>query len=306
MLKSILPYSAIVIALFSCNDNNSDNISKENTMDSTQTVAQKSGRINSPTGAIYINNENSKVNEGIPVLFLHSFGGSSEHWKNQLDHIRTKRQAAAIDFRAHGQSDPSTDSNYSVPALVKDVEAAMQELGWDKVILVGHSMGASTALAYAAEHPKKTVAVLLTGAPGRTDPKQAKQVIASLESDQYQQVMDEYMKRLLQNAKSPTDRIVLEGVQKLSRPVTMAIVKGQFEFNPLPELIRFTGPAMIIYTTGESNQPNALFNQAKDIPSKLIPETSHWIQLDKPDEFNQALDSFLVMVDQKVNPPIKK
>ena len=27
-------------------------------------------------------------NGGIPVLFIHSFGGSTEHWNDQLKHIR--------------------------------------------------------------------------------------------------------------------------------------------------------------------------------------------------------------------------
>jgi pimeloyl-ACP methyl ester carboxylesterase len=266
----------------------------------TNTIAVKTGLIQGPVGALYIDNDNNNVYEAVPVLFLHSFAGSSKHWKDQLDHLRTKRQATAFDFRAHGKSEAGSDSNYSVEALVKDVEAVVDSLGWDQVILVGHSMGASTALAYAAAHPKKVVALVLAGAPGRTDPAQAKQIVASLESNKYEQVMDEYMKRLLQGAKPPTDRIVMEGAQKLTKPVTIQIVKGQFAFIHWTELIRFTCPAMIIYTTGESKQPNALFHQAKDVPSRLIPETSHWIQMDKPDEFNQVLDSFLVKVDEKV------
>jgi pimeloyl-ACP methyl ester carboxylesterase len=272
----------------------------------TNTVAAQKGRIEGPVGALYIDNNNSNINEGTPVLFLHSFAGNSDHWKQQLEHVRTKRQAAAFDFRGHGQSDAAADAGYNVEALVKDVEAVIDELGWDKVILVGHSMGSSAAIAYSKAHPEKVMGLMMVGAPGKSDPELAKQIIASLESDKYQMVMDDYMKKLLTNAKRPTDEIVMQGVQTLSKPVTLEIVKGQFAYDPLPAIEAYRGPKLIVYTTGEEGQPNALYAQAKNVSSKLIAETSHWIFLDKPDEFNEVLDNFLESVDQSNDPRLRK
>lgn len=269
-------------------------------------TVQSSGRIEGPVGALYIDNNNGNVNEGIPVLFLHSFGGSSEHWKQQLAHVRQHRQAAAFDFRGHGRSDSANNSAYAVEALVKDVEAVMDELGWNKVILVGHSMGGSTAIAYADAHPNKVAGLVMAGTPGKSDPEQAKQIIASLESDQYQRVMDDYMKKLLTGAKRPTDEIVMQGVQELNKPVSLQIIKGQFAYDPLPALARYKGPKLIVYSDGESKQPNALYSQARDIPSKHIGGTSHWIQIDKGEEFNEIVDEFLATVDKPMDTRIKK
>ena len=274
-------------------------------MDSN-TVAAKKGRIEGPVGALYIDNNNTSMSESTPVLFLHSFAGSSDHWKYQLDHVRTKRQAAAFDFRGHGRSDSASNADYNVEALVKDVEAVINELGWNKVILVGHSMGASTAIAYTKAHPEKVMGLMMTGAPGKSDPEQAKQIVASLESDKYQVVMDDYMKKLLTNAKRPTDEIVMQGVQSLSKPVTLEIVKGQFAYDPLPGIAAYRGPKLIVYTSGEKGQPNALYAQSKDVPSKLIPDCSHWIQLDKPEEFNAVLDQFLALVDKPNDASLRK
>lgn len=292
--------------LASCDDANqpADTIAKEKNMD-TNTVAAKTGRIDGPVGALYINNDNT-VNEGIPVLFLHSFAGNSDHWKYQLEHVRAKRPAAAFDFRGHGQSDAAANADYIVDALVKDVEAVINELGWDKVILVGHSMGSSTAIAYTSAHPERVMGLMMVGAPGKSDPALAKQIVASLESDKYQMVMDDYMKKLLTNAKRPTDEIVMQGVQSLSKPVTVEIVKAQFAFNPLPGIEAYRGPKLIVYTSGEKGQPNALHAQAKDVPSKLIPETSHWIMLDKPEEFNEILDHFLESVEKPTDASLRK
>jgi pimeloyl-ACP methyl ester carboxylesterase len=267
-------------------------------MDSINTE-QKTGMVDGPAGALYIDNDNNNVNEGIPVLFLHSFGGSHEHWQQQLDHLRQHRQAAAFDFRGHGRSDRAETADFSVNGLVKDIEAVMNELGWDQVILVGHSMGGSAAIAYADAHPNKMAGLLLAGTPGKTAEQQSKQIIAMLESDQYQNVMDDYMKKLLTGAHRPTDEIVMAGIQKISKPVSLQIIKGQFAYNPLPALERYKGPAMIIYGDGEKNQPNALYMQAKDIPSRHIEGTSHWTQIDKGAAFNNIMDEMLAKVDKK-------
>jgi pimeloyl-ACP methyl ester carboxylesterase len=299
--------AAAIFILASCRDENkpADTISKDNNMD-TNTITAKKGRIEGPVGALYVDNNNNSMSEGIPVLFLHSFAGSSDHWKYQLEHVRTKRQAAAFDFRGHGRSDSAAGADYNVEALVKDVEAVINELGWDKVILVGHSMGSSTAIAYTRAHPEKVMGLMMVGAPGRSDPEQSKQIVAALESDKYQMVMDDYMKKLLTNAKRPTDEIVMQGVQSLSKPVTLEIVKGQFAYDPLPGIEAYRGPKLIVYTSGEKGQPNALYAQAKEVPSRLIPETSHWIQLDKPEQFNEVLDQFLESVEKPNEASLRK
>jgi pimeloyl-ACP methyl ester carboxylesterase len=306
MFKTYITTAAFSLVLLACNDNNNstNNISKDNAMDSTNMV-QNASRIEGPAGALYINHIN-EVDEGIPVLFLHSFGGSSEHWKQQIDHIRKQRKTAAFDFRGHGRSEAAKDSAYNVENLVKDVEAVIDELGWDQVILVGHSMGGAAAVAYAGEHPTKVAGLFLVGTPGKADPNMAKQIVASLESDKYQQVMDDYMKKLLSNAKPPTDTLVMQGVQELSKPVTLAIVKGQFAYDPLPAINRYRGPKLIVYGDGEKDQPGALFMQAKDVPNRNIKETSHWIQIDKADEFNEVLDGFIANAEKQRNSSIRK
>src|SRR5690349_8502589 len=54
-----------------------------------------------PSGAIFVDDGGDG---GLPVVFLHSFGGSSNHWASQLDHLRHHRRALAIDLRGHGKS----------------------------------------------------------------------------------------------------------------------------------------------------------------------------------------------------------
>jgi pimeloyl-ACP methyl ester carboxylesterase len=71
-----------------------------------------------------------------------------------------------------------------------------------------------------------------------------------------------------------------------------------FLYNPVPALNNYKGPKLIISATNEDNLPNALHNFAADVATKQIDGTGHWMQMDKPEEFNHALDDFLKIVEE--------
>jgi pimeloyl-ACP methyl ester carboxylesterase len=70
----------------------------------------------------------------------------------------------SYDARGHGESDPG--HSYDYPGLVADAEAVIDgRSGADSVVLVGHSMGAHTAAAFALAHPSRVAAAVFAG-PG--------------------------------------------------------------------------------------------------------------------------------------------
>src|SRR5262245_57894220 len=58
-----------------------------------------------------------------PVLFAHSFAGSSVQWGSQLDHVGAARRAVALDFRGHGRSEALPGSLYDVRSFAADIGA---------------------------------------------------------------------------------------------------------------------------------------------------------------------------------------
>jgi pimeloyl-ACP methyl ester carboxylesterase len=255
------------------------------------TVATKqTNQIQGQEGNIYIEDGGSG---GLPVVFTHSFGGNSSHWKNQLKHLRSKRRAIAFDFRGHGRSSASSTAQYTAEALAGDIAAVVDGLDLDKFVLVGHSMGGSAAIAYADSHPNRVAGLVLAGTPGKTPVEISKPVIASLRSDDYQKVMDDYMKKLVTDSKPAVRAKLNNGVKKISREASINIIQAMFEFDPIDMVKRFKGPVLIIVTPNDQKQPNMLYNQMPGVQSKVIDGTSHWTQLDKPEEFNRTLDDFL-------------
>ena len=246
--------------------------------------------INGPAGIVHIDDGGTG---GIPVVFIHSFGGDVSHWQAQLAHLRTTRRAIALELRAHGQSASPANGDYSVKAFSQDIAAVVDSLALPKFVLIGHSLGGAAALIYAGDHPDRVAGLIVVGTPGATPTKVSEPIIAALESDQYQKTMDDYMKQLLANAKPEVASKVDAQFHKLSREQSTIIVKETFAYDPKPALAAYHGPMLSVTTATEKDTPMSLHNLKADMQHQTIAGTSHWMHLDKPDEFNALMDTFL-------------
>lgn len=89
---------------------------------------------------------------GTPVLFVHGLGSSATDWELQLEFFAQHYQVILVDLRGHGQSSrPST--GYSIPQFTADVQALLQHLGYQRVHLVGISLGGMVGFQLAVTAP---------------------------------------------------------------------------------------------------------------------------------------------------------
>jgi pimeloyl-ACP methyl ester carboxylesterase len=99
------------------------------------------------------------LGSGPPVLLLH---GLSATRRNVVQGSRSLAKAGyrliSYDARGHGESSPAPSYDYA--DLVADLEAVLDHLGLERTALVGSSMGAATAMAFALEHPRHVPALV--------------------------------------------------------------------------------------------------------------------------------------------------
>ena len=251
-------------------------------------------RIIGPAGALYVDDGGSG---GIPVVFVHSFAGSKAHWLAQLTHLRKSRRAVALDLRGHGDSSrPAHNAynEYAVESLAADIAAVADGLGLKRFVLVGHSMGAAAAIAYAGAHPERVAGLVLVGAPGKSPPEQSNKIMASLEVD-YEKLMEDYRKSILIGAQPKVERQLRAEMKSMPRDASLAIIDAVFAYDPMLALNKYPGLKLLLDTPhGES--PGSLHNLAPNIPRRVVTGTSHWPHLDKPKEFYQLLNAFLVNI----------
>lgn len=95
---------------------------------------------------------------GTPVLLLHGLASSRRFWDLVVPGL-AGLPVVALDQRGHGDSD-RPDGPYDGATVVADALTALDALGLSRVVVVGHSWGATTALRLAAAAPERVLAAV--------------------------------------------------------------------------------------------------------------------------------------------------
>jgi pimeloyl-ACP methyl ester carboxylesterase len=244
-----------------------------------------------PVGRLHVDDDGTG---GLPVVFVHSFGGSSAHWAEQLRHVRTDRRAVALDLRGHGRSAAPNGDHYTIADLASDIAAVADARGLDRFVLVGHSIGGTAAIAYAGKHPARVAGLLLVGTPGRVPIEQADQIMSAMSSD-YEETMSSYWDKLVADATPRVRDQIKSEMGSIPQDVAMSLIGATFADDPVPDLEAYPGPTLSV-TAADS--PYDLHKQVPGMPHEQITGTSHWVHMDKPAEFDRILDAFLAGIDQ--------
>ena len=108
--------------------------------------------------------------KGDPVVLLHGFAETSHMWLPLISRLAGRHTVIAPDLRGFGQSS-APDDGYTKKAMAQDIHALVQNLGYNRIRLVGHDIGLMVAYAYAAQHPAEVDRLVLMEAflPGIGD-----------------------------------------------------------------------------------------------------------------------------------------
>jgi pimeloyl-ACP methyl ester carboxylesterase len=145
---------------------------------------------------------------GSPVVLLHGLSADTEqNWKAPgiwPALVEAGHRVIGFDARGHGRSGkPHDPSAYARDAMVEDVAACFDQLGLAEADLVGYSMGASTALQFAARDGRIRRLVLggIGGDPKQWGPADSRraamrtQWLAGLEADDPDAIQDPVARR---------------------------------------------------------------------------------------------------------------
>ena len=170
-----------------------------------------------------------------PVVLLHGFTSRTEGnwqrpgiWQSLVDAGRT---VIGLDARGHGQSDkPHDPAAYENSAMSRDVAAFFDHLGLESADLVGYSMGAATAIRFAAgdRRVRKLVLGGIGGDPSTWGSAEvlaerkarAKRIVAGLEAEDPATITDPlaaHVRELMEDRGN--DLQAMAAIQRAHRPL---------------------------------------------------------------------------------------
>ncbi len=105
-----------------------------------------------------------KPGSGSAVIFVHEYAGDWRTWEPQMRYFSRAHRCVTYSQRGYPPSDvPEDGAKYSQDIARDDVFALMDALKIDKAHVVGHSMGAYTALHVGIRAPERCLSVVAAG-----------------------------------------------------------------------------------------------------------------------------------------------
>ncbi len=104
--------------------------------------------------------------DGLPIILVHGTAASLHTWEPQIQRLGRKYRMITYTQPGHGLSGPHPADDYSFAGMAEALDLIIQELGIDRFVLGGNSMGGWVAWRYALANPDRVSALLLLDASG--------------------------------------------------------------------------------------------------------------------------------------------
>jgi pimeloyl-ACP methyl ester carboxylesterase len=233
-----------------------------------------------------------------PVLLVHGNGGDRTHWAQTLPHLAKSRRTVSFDLRGMGESDGPQDGSYALNELVGDIERVADALGIERFVLMGHSFGGTVVAAACREIPQRLAGALFLDAGGdlRAIPVEAQENWRKgFAPELFTETVRTWFTQLLTAALPATRVRVLGTLERTSREAYVGAMGEVFTFDPAGALACFSGPKALL-SVRTLDGPLSLRHVVPELRCEFVDEASHWLQLDRPEVVNEALDHFLASV----------
>jgi len=233
------------------------------------------------------------------IVFVHCWTCNDTFWDAQINYFSKRHRVAWLDLAGHGESG-SRRQQYTMQAFGQDVAAVVNQIGAQKVILVGHSMGGPVAVEAAKQLGDRVIGIVgvdtfYTPFEYPTSQEKIAAFVKPFETDFHG--ASEQMARSMFTPQA--DPVAIEAiVAKFSTANPEVGVSAMYElFNwnaqhASTDLEYFSG---ILYNINAAPT-------GKELPANehvfMVPKVGHFIPLIKPEEFNQALEDIIATLDE--------
>ena len=255
-----------------------------------------------------MNEFNYKVfGERFPVVILHGVLGSLDNWQSIAKSLAANFKVYIIDQRNHGKSFHSNEFSYQI--LSDDLLQFLAQQQISKAHIIGHSMGGKAAMLFAMQHPDVVDKLVIVDVAPVAYPDRHSHIFkalltANLLNKENREAVEAHLRNSLPKEDESTIQFLMKGLYRNDennfawRFNAEALwdayqnVSGDVSGKPFEGKTLFIKGAKSTYINAENYStiqelfPNNELSEIKD--------TGHWVHAEKPKEFMEELNTFLL------------
>jgi pyruvate dehydrogenase E2 component (dihydrolipoamide acetyltransferase) len=241
--------------------------------------------------------------EGVPIVFIHGFGGDLNNWQFNQEAVAAGRPTYAIDLPGHGGSSKELGAGHvHVGALAGAVVDFMDAKEIAKAHLVGHSLGGAIALDLALNHADRVASVTAICSAG-LGPEINMVYIDGFMAAKRRKQLQPVLEMLVADPALVSHEMIedvlkfkrLDGVEAaLNRIIDDTFAGGQQALQLTPRLGELNVPVQVIWGRQDRVIP---VGHSEGLPSRIhvqvFDDAGHMVHMEKAAEVNQLIERFV-------------
>lgn len=247
------------------------------------------------------------VGTGEPTLvFVHGWSCDSRYWRAQIPHFSKNHRVVTLDLAGHGHSG-ATRSHYTMKAFGEDVRAVTKAVGDDDVILIGHSMGGAVIAEAARVMPDWVIGLI------------GVDTLQNVEYPMTDEALEAMTAPLEKDFRTGIRQFVGDMILPYTDPKLREWIVSDMAAAPPAVALSAMNHMMSQYITGEAAKifddislPVVAVNadlwpidyqanrqHMSSFDAIVLEGTDHFLMMNRPAEFNRALEKAIQMVVEK-------
>ncbi|GLP96366.1 alpha/beta fold hydrolase [Paraferrimonas sedimenticola] len=238
--------------------------------------------------------------QGQPIVLIHSHFFSMKMWDQYAERLSQNYQVIRFDLTSHGLTGPESNHDYSMNRDLELLDALVEHLQLDDLVLVGSSLGGNIAINYTSRYPQKVKALVLQnsggfrkansrGGRGEDMPGWADYLLYAMPTMAYDAFFDWMTKVDMPNAEQHKQDFASGFLRKGNRYAEMQRIR-QFKTGDTAGLLQsISQPVMIQWGEQNPQLPVVLLQQfennltqSQHVISRVYPGVGHVLSLEAP------------------------
>ena len=256
------------------------------------------------------------LGEGDPIVFIHGLGGAWVNWLENLPHFARDHRVIAMDLPGFGHS-PMPKEKISISGYGRIVDALLDELGIERAVVVGNSMGGFIGAEVALQFSTRVERLVLVSAAGLSIEHQRNEpVLRALErldnlliftggwAASRSQALScrprmrrQIMKLVAHRAEQLPPALIAEQVKGSGKPGFVPALDALSDYPIRDRLGDIECPVLVVWGEEDRLVPVSDAHEfGRLIPNSRVvvwPDTGHVAMLERPAAFNALVEEFI-------------
>lgn len=233
------------------------------------------------------------------LVFVHGWTCNLTFWKANIPAFADQARVIAVDLPGHGQSEKPALA-YTMKLYAQAVEAVLRDAKVSKATLIGHSMGAPVLWQFYKNFPEKTLGLVIVdgGLKAMGTRESMKAFLDPLRLPTYRASAEKSVEFLTQGMKDPKARAEVKTAMVNAPQHTMiSAFEGMLDPTIFPtKADKITVPTLALMAASGNwgaQYEAYLRGLAPGVEYQVWPGVSHFLMMDEPQKFNDAVLAFL-------------